>query len=276
MNILAIFVIIILILVILWTFNNLIFKTNIIYDIMCDAKKQATEGSSNIIKNEDLNENNTSNFMLSVWFYIDNWGNEIGNEKNILFLAKDINAETVDDLKGNLSGLSTKITKTDIASNSYKNLNICLDKFENNLFIDIETYSDRSSVSDETSNFTRYKLSNISVQKWNCLTLCIDTRTMDVYLDGKLVNSFILHGLYKNVYNNNAKKNMYLGNIGQGKGFEGFITRIRYDPYALNPEEVYKIYKDGINQSLARSIFNKYRLKVSFLEYNKSIGELSI
>ena len=40
--------------------------------------------------------------------------------------------------------------------------------------------------------------------------------------------------------------------------------------------QVYKIYKEGIDQSLARSLFNKYKLKVSFLEYNKSIGELSI
>lgn len=276
MNILAIFVIIVLVLVIIWALNNLIFKTNIIYDIMCDAKQQATANSSNVIKNEDLNENNTSNFMLSVWFYIDNWGNEIGNEKNILYLATNIDAQTVSELQGNLSGLSTKVKKENMNTEIYKNLNICLDKFENNLFVDVETYPDSSTISDTESTFTRYKISNIPVQKWNCLTLCIDTRTMDVYLDGKLVNSFILHGLYKNVYESLSKKNMYLGNIGNNNGFEGFITRIRYDPYALNPEEVYKIYKEGIDQSLARSLFNKYKLKVSFLEYNKSIGELSI
>lgn len=276
MNILAIFVIIVLVLVIIWALNNLIFKTNIIYDLMCDAKRQATANSSNVIKNEDLNENNTSNFMLSVWFYIDNWGNEIGNEKNILYLATNIDAQTVSELQGNLSGLSTKVKKENMNTEIYKNLNICLDKFENNLFVDVETYPDSSTISDTESTFTRYKISNIPVQKWNCLTLCIDTRTMDVYLDGKLVNSFILHGLYKNVYENYTKKNMYLGNIGNNSGFEGFITRIRYDPYALNPEEVYKIYKEGIDQSLARSLFNKYKLKVSFLEYNKSIGELSI
>jgi len=276
MNILAIFVIIVLVLVIIWALNNLIFKTNIIYDIMCDAKQKATASSSNVIKNEDLNENNTSNFMLSVWFYIDSWGNEIGNEKNILYLATNIDAQTVSELQGNLSGLSTKVKKENMNTEIYKNLNICLDKFENNLFVDVETYPDSSTISDTQSTFTRYKISNIPVQKWNCLTLCIDTRTMDIYLDGKLVNSFILHGLYKNVYENYAKKNMYLGSIGNNNGFEGFITRIRYDPYALNPEEVYKIYKEGIDQSLARSLFNKYKLKVSFLEYNKSIGELSI
>jgi len=276
MNILAIFVIIVLVLVIIWALNNLIFKTNIIYDLMCDAKQKATATSSNVINNEDLNENNTSNFMLSVWFYIDSWGNEIGNEKNILYLATNIDAQTVSELQGNLSGLSTKVKKENMNTEIYKNLNICLDKFENNLFVDVETYPDSSTISDTESTFTRYKISNIPVQKWNCLTLCIDTRTMDVYLDGKLVNSFILHGLYKNVYENYTKKNMYLGNIGNNNGFEGFITRIRYDPYALNPEEVYKIYKEGIDQSLARSLFNKYKLKVSFLEYNKSIGELSI
>tara|TARA_B100001093_G_C26798847_1_gene1002433 strand:+ start:250 stop:1080 length:831 start_codon:yes stop_codon:yes gene_type:complete len=276
MNILAIFVIIVLVLVIIWALNNLIFKTNIIYDIMCDAKQKATASSSNVINNEDLNENNTSNFMLSVWFYIDSWGNEIGNEKNILYLATNIDAQTVSELQGNLSGLSTKVKKENMNTEIYKNLNICLDKFENNLFVDVETYPDSSTISDTQSTFTRYKISNIPVQKWNCLTLCIDTRTMDIYLDGKLVNSFILHGLYKNVYENYAKKNMYLGSIGNNNGFEGFITRIRYDPYALNPEEVYKIYKEGIDQSLARSLFNKYKLKVSFLEYNKSIGELSI
>ena len=109
---------------------------------MCDAKQQATANSSNVIKNEDLNENNTSNFMLSVWFYIDSWGNEIGNEKNILYLATNIDAQTVSELQGNLSGLSTKVRKESINSEIYKNLNICLDKFENNLFVDIETYPD--------------------------------------------------------------------------------------------------------------------------------------
>ena len=113
----------------------------------------------------------------------------------------------------------------------------------------------------------------------NNITLSVDTRTLDVYLDGKLRNSFIMHGLYKNYYSTTVKKNIYIGNMSQGtnatnnngvnSGFEGFITRIRYENDSINPQEAYNIYKEGIDKSLAKSLFNKYRLKISFLEYNK-------
>lgn len=273
MNISNIIIIVILILVIIWGLNNIFFKTNVIYDKMCDANK-SPEDNVNVIKSKDINENNTSNFMLSVWFYIDNWGNEISNEKNILFMSKNARSTTVPELKNNLSGLSTKVTK-DSVNGDFKNINICLDKYENNLFIDVETY--KEDISDKDTNFTRYKISNIAVQKWNNLTLSIDTRTLDVYLDGKLINSFILNGLYKNKYNDQTKKNIYLGNMGNSNnGFEGYITRIRFEPTPINPQQAYNIYREGINSSLANSIFNKYRLKVSFLEYNNEKGAFTI
>ena len=59
-------------------------------------------------------------------------------------------------------------------------------------------------------------------------------------------------------------------------GFEGFITRIRYQPNAINPQEAYNIYKEGISASLAKSIYNKYGLKVSFLEYDQERGSFTI
>ena len=67
------------------------FTTNIVYDIMCDAKTPASQDSlasdnsilttnANVITN--FPHNNTSNFMISVWFYIDDWENSISKEKN--------------------------------------------------------------------------------------------------------------------------------------------------------------------------------------------------
>ena len=67
-----------------------------------------------------------------------------------------------------------------------------------------------------------------------------------------------------------------VNNSGANSGFEGFITRIRYENDSINPQEAYNIYKEGIDKSLAKSLFNKYRLKVSFLEYNKEKGSISI
>jgi len=279
MSVINIIILVILALVLFWGLKNLIFKTNIIYDKMCVASKavtttDATLSTTNIIVADDIPVTTSSNFTLSVWFYIDNWGNNIGNEKNILYLATLANPTIVPGIKSNLSGISKKVPITTPTTPIHKNINIALDEYENNLFIDIECFG----LSNETI-FTRYKIPNIPVQKWNNLTISVDVRTLDVYLDGKLRNSFILHGLYKNYDRNSPpdKKNMYLGYISNtNPGFEGFITRIRYEGDSCNPQDAYNIYKEGINASLASSLFNKYSLKVSFLEYNKEQGSFQI
>tara|TARA_B100001175_G_scaffold316342_1_gene330015 strand:- start:7735 stop:8601 length:867 start_codon:yes stop_codon:yes gene_type:complete len=288
MNISNIIIITVLVLIVLFLLTRFFFVTDIIYDLMLDANLLADTqepdsivssylfSNKNIITNKDFNENNTSNFMLSIWFYIDNWGNSIANEKNILYASTKSNSRTVPELQDNLVGMSSTHEALSPANVPYKNLNIGLDKYENNLFIDIETYSETPDSNDKTS-FTRYLLKNIPVQKWNNLTISVDTKTLDVYLDGKLRNSFILHGIYKNKMENNKNKNLYLGNLGDPNiGFEGFITRIRYQPRGINPQEAYNIYKEGISASLAKSLYSKYGLKISFLEYNKERGSFVV
>jgi len=284
MSVINIIILVILALVLFWGINNIFFKTNIIYDKMCEASTRATNttdstSNNNVIVADDIPETTSSNFTLSVWFYIDNWGNEIGKEKNILFMAARPDSTTVTQLQNTLSGISTKYKITSPASGTHKNINVALDKYENNLFIDIECFQDRPAAIGTSAEtiYARYKIPNVAVQKWNNLTISVDGRTLDVYLDGKLRNSFILHGLYKNYYDTTISKNIYLGNISNStSGFEGFITRIRYLGDSCNPQDAYNIYKEGINASLAQTLFNKYSLKVSFLEYNKEKASVQI
>ena len=274
MDVANIIIITILILILAWVISYYFLTTNIIFDQILEANERTssdTPDKTNSIENKDFNENSTANFMLSVWFYIDNWGNELSQEKNILFLGNNNNVRTHSDLKSNTS-LSKQVCS--VADNdliNYKNLSVSLDDYQNILNIDIETLPNKSN--DLSGCFTRYAIKNIPIQKWNCLIISVDTKTMDIYLDGKLRNSFILHGPYKS----NAKKNIYLGaQSTENVGFEGFITRVRYEPNSINPKEAYNIYKEGINASLAKSLFNKYSLKVSFLEYNKERGTFTI
>jgi hypothetical protein len=286
MKVSNIIIITMLILIILWVITKFLFITDIIYDIMCEAKIQATSGviptgfgsvlvtNKNIIANKDFNDNNTSNFMISAWFYVDNWGNEISNEKNILYVSTSPNSKTPDDLKNKLVGISSSVEAVNNNITPYKNLAISLDKYENNLLIDIETYSDST---ENKTTYTRYLIKNIPIQKWNNITVSVDTKTMDIYLDGKLRNSFILHGIYKNKYENNLQKNIYLGNLGgTNVGFEGYITRVRYQPNSINPHEAYNIYKNGISTSHAKTMYNKYSLKVSFIEHDKEQSSFTI
>ena len=114
---------------------------------MCEAAKTIPTGTSlanitssneNVILAKDIPEITSSNFMLSVWFYIDNWGQYISREKNILYVANSPNSLTAPGLPENLSGLSTMVKIPSPTANVVilpKNINIALDKFENNLFL---------------------------------------------------------------------------------------------------------------------------------------------
>jgi len=70
MNIANIIIIIILILIIIWLLNKVFFSTNIVYDKILNANETGIEGTlltgpNNVILNNDLKEEGTSNFMLS-------------------------------------------------------------------------------------------------------------------------------------------------------------------------------------------------------------------
>lgn len=253
-------------------FNHFFGKTDIIYDKILNCKDH-----NKVVNQKDLPETNTSNFTMSIWFYINEWNHNFGQNKNIMYLAnspgaKDfISEDTIDNID---SSELQSITNT-----NYKNLNLYLGEYENNLHIQIETYTKGGNITSsgptgstlQTTSITEYVIPNIEVQKWVCLTISVDTRTMDVYLDGKLVNSYILPGVYKPSPNNN----LYLGNT-DNNSLNGFVTRFRYIKNDISPEHSYSIYKDGINSSTLGNMFNKYRLKVSFLEYDKDVKSFTI
>ena len=314
MNIANLIIIIVIIVIIYIILSNTLLKTNIIYDeiLYANDSSPVVESNSssttatifsnstitkNMIPNAIIKDNRSTNFMISVWFYVDNWGNHIDSRKNILYLAADANKKTAFEESSDVRmiGVSKQYCTSSTSGeggDDYKNFSICLDKFENNLFIDVKTVEKNGftgiegqtdvGACDGSGQFTRYIIENINIQKWNCLTISIDNLLMDVYLDGKLKNSFLLN----NIYNiEGPLNNIYLGNTidgtpvdgdGRLRGFEGYITRVRFEPNSINSQEAMNIYRAGINKSLLQSVFNRYSLKVSFLEYNQEKGSFSI
>lgn len=287
MTVINTIILVLLALIIFYILARFIIKTNIIYDGLYDASELNSytpirENSNydginkNMLWSNEVDTNESNNFMLSLWFAIDNWSHNVGHEKNILFLAFDndsnIQATTVPGLE-NTTSLSRRKTGVNNSAKIYKNLNIALDKYENNLLIDIETVKTRNEGTDSTSDITRYVIKNISIQKWNCLTLSIDNRTMDVYLDGKLRNSFILHNVYQRKIGGTVKKNIYLGNVGSsGKGFKGYIHRLRYEANSINSQQAYDIYREGVHNNVANDLLGGHRVEVQLYEYNKKKG----
>jgi len=195
-----------------------------------------------IVPNSAFPTTMTSNIMFSIWFFIEDYTTNLGNNKYICSLI------------GNNSGVFNP------------SLVLFLTPNNNNFGIAIRTQNTSGSAS---LNF--YYIENIPLQKWNCLILSVVDRTLDVYLDGKLVNSFILEGFYTTL----PQTSLYVGN-NKNNYFTGFVTRARYDNGGVNPQQAYSIYKEGIRTSFTGDFLNKYRLKVGLYEYNNRVGGFTI
>jgi hypothetical protein len=98
-----------------------------------------------------------------------------------------------------------------------------------------------------TSVMSPCTLPQIDLQRWVHITVAVNGKTVDVYLDGKLSQSTVLPNFYKV----DGGYNAYLLNKGiesvasQNLGVIGQIsTTMMYD-YAQNPEQVYKAYMAG-------------------------------
>ncbi len=267
-NLLIISVIIIAVIIIL---SYIFTSTNIIFDDIMYAKTEGSNSTiiSNVVVNDDgspeVTMNDSSfpigdyknnlgktskvisyekvpslegiayNFMFSVWFLIEQFQAEIGGIQHIASIIS-----TQDN---------TRFTCT---------LDIFLLKETNTLGIGINTTD--SGGGSEVYNF--YYIDNIPLQKWNCLIVSVNSRTLDLYLDGKLVNSFILQGAYYPY----KFQSVYLGG---SDAFVGYISRVRYQIESVDPEAAYSIYKEGISSNSLDNFLNKYKLKLTFYETTK-------
>jgi hypothetical protein len=82
-------------------------------------------------------------------------------------------------------------------------------------------------------------IDSIDLQKWVQLTICLNNKTVDVFVDGKLARSCVLPTFYK------VDTSGFALNICDFKGFGGFVSNTTVYNYALNPEQVWRLYMSG-------------------------------
>lgn len=107
---------------------------------------------------------------------------------------------------------------------------------------------DDNPVVDETENGNDgvYKIQNIRLQGWNHVALSIYDKTLDMYLNGKLVRSFILTTNLLSDQDNGITvggDDSDLDNIIPT--INGFMSRFYYFPRVLSPREIYRMYLRG-------------------------------
>ena len=183
-------------------------------------------------------------FSISMWVYVQNWSYRQGRNKHIL----SIGGNTFDTIRMYLGGnkpqlhirLHTPADATPASSaggaqNSGLIPSDRLDKAaQNALFTNLDT---GSALLDSTNQLC--DLPELDMQRWVQVTVAVNGKTCDVYLDGKLARSCVLPTHFKV---DGGGYNATLLGFG---GFGGYIAGVSMYNYAVSPDQVYKSYMAG-------------------------------
>jgi hypothetical protein len=219
-----------------------------------DGKTASTISASSLATNGTSVP--SSNFAYSVWFYINNWNYRYGEHKVIFGRMGALSSNGNGSVPG-ISGLDPCPA-------------VVLGTVENNISISLGCYPGINQEPTTTGGNTvvhTCSVANVPIQKWVNLTFSVYGRSMDIYIDGKLVRTCLLPGIAS--VNNNA--DIYVTPKG---GFEGWTSKLQYYPNSLNPQEAWNIYKQGYSNWA--NMFNAYQLQISLVENGNTQASVSI
>jgi hypothetical protein len=236
MSVLMKIIVSVIIILVLVSIFNYFFGNKDRISAIADATKEVL-----IDANKLPNSANSSNYTWSMWFYVDDWNYKYGQSKVIL---------------GRIN------------SNNEPCPVISLGEYQNTINVAVQTYAD--SATSSSGNLVNCKVNNVPIQSWTHLLVSLNTRSMDVYLDGKLVKTCILPGVVKI----EPKAGVYITPNG---GFGGYTANIKYFGESLNPQQAWDLYMEGYGEgSYFGKIFNRYRVKVAVLEGDKEYKSFTV
>jgi hypothetical protein len=198
----------------------------------------------------------SSNFAYSIWFYINDWNYRYGKIKTIFGRMGAKSASGSGSVPG-INGIDPCPAVT-------------LGAVENNITVSLGCYpgiNQKPTTSGGNTIVHSCSVTNVPIQKWVNLAVSVYGRSMDIYIDGKLVKTCLLPGVA--AVNNNA--NVYVTPNG---GFDGWTSKFQYFPNSINPQEAWNIYTNGYGSW--SSVFSSYQLQVSLVENGQTQSSITI
>lgn len=173
---------------------------------------------------------------ISTWLYIQNWNYRLGFNKHILSIGGN-NFDTIRIfLAPDKNNLKVRVHTREAGQVTEQAVGDSLTKASAaDFFGKMQTGADMI----EGSGASKCDLSDIDLQRWINVTVSLNGRSCDVYLDGKLARSCVLPSFYKV---DSAGYQVTLLNNG---GFGGLIANTALYNSALSPDDVYRNYMQG-------------------------------
>ena len=231
-------------------------------------------------------------FTMSCWIYIDDWNYKYGEQKVIMqrnnqnFINPVIElGEYKNDLKVTLNTFEEGVTEykeamkkvisddkgytfdsdtNDVSCNNEEIIFCKTDNIDLNS-CDINDIINTGISCSEARQSETETIDNIPLQKWVNIITTISDRSIDTYINGKLVKTKTFSNAIDTTSFNNSDIE-----IVPNDGFGGFISKVRYYPYYISPQKAWDIYKEGFGDAF-ESALNRYNMSVSF--YQDSIEQ---
>ena len=238
---------IIFIIILLYIIVRYIFSDTSTLSYLASATEMQTISASTLAPSS--NGAYSSNFSYSIWVYVNDWNYHYGEQK-IIF--------------GRMDQAISINQPCPVVS---------LGAISNNLEIALTVYPGIMEQTNTDPNINSVihncVVQNIPIQKWVNILISTYGRSLDVYLDGKLVKTSVMQGIAK--INNTA--NVYVTPLG---GFSGWTSKFQYFPNSTDPQSAWNIYQKGYGSNSLANIFGNYKVKMSFVENDQEVSSLTI
>lgn len=193
-------IIFILVIVILYFVINKTMTSEGITGIL-DAKLATFVANKDMGINED--DIDSANYSYSIWAYVNDWNYKYGQRKSIFHR---------------------------------KGLEVLFSPTQNDIIVKMDTYDPY----DSNMKTIPYEcgISNIPIQKWINIIVCVQGKALDIYINGKLVKTCVMINIPKISKGNGVT-------LTKNDGFSGYTSKFFYINETINPQRAWNIYKAG-------------------------------
>lgn len=185
-----------------------------------------------------INEDQGMEFTWSHWLFINSTENTITKEY-------DPTGDLFNENDNTKRLIFSKDKTYDNKNNSISSPGLYL-KDDNTLELEFGIYNE--NINDISDLKKTIIIPNIPIQKWVCIVIKVQNKTIDIYINGMLTKrenmNYVIKQNYGDIY------------VGDKTSFDGYISDLRYFNYAINNNEIFNILNNGPN------------LKMEDVEYN--------
>jgi len=186
--------------------------------------------------------NTGGEYSFQTWIYIQDWDHRSGAPKHVFTIHSDgkpasgrpEHATMIGVIYPNENKMMIRVHQETESSGKQGGEDMTVYQNLNGLF------KNKKAMAKSSLDYPICDITDLDLQRWLCLTIVVNGRVIDVFMDGKLARSCVCPGIPTIEHGTNS-----LTLCKSGISFGGLVSTTRFYGYALTPARIYEIYQEG-------------------------------